>query len=321
MSALTAVENRRLPVIIDDEILSAPVVRSQLRDRGMIAVADERVAGLLAATLGGGALPSKPTFVAERRIEPSADEWEQDGAELLYEFRDGEARAAANVLEKRLELLGVEGTAKALEDGRRVLVRIGERDRLEDARAVLAWVGHMEFRREISGGDWLGYPNCWRAFAAARKQGTDVEGSRDVPAASLSTADRERWPNGLRWYRDVDSQGEDNWTLCEIGSIGFTEKAFEDIRIRLPLRDGYAVELRVKADFRDKMAKLWGAGYPVIGIIVDDEIVCETCVDVQSEHGSITVQMGSEARRIVAAFGGGLLPSKPALVAERRIER
>jgi preprotein translocase subunit SecD len=69
MAELTSEEGVRLAIILDGKILCAPVVRSQLTRNGSITMSGEREARSIAAALGGGPLPSKPTFIAERRIE------------------------------------------------------------------------------------------------------------------------------------------------------------------------------------------------------------------------------------------------------------
>jgi len=69
MEALTSVgedEEVRLAVIIDGDVVSAPVIRSALRRSGEVN-GDESFARTMAAVLGGGVLPRKPEFVEERQ--------------------------------------------------------------------------------------------------------------------------------------------------------------------------------------------------------------------------------------------------------------
>jgi preprotein translocase subunit SecD len=255
-----------------------------------------------------------------------AGEDEQDGAEIIYEFGAGEAPAAAEVLEKRLRALGVEGvTVKPAEDGKRVVVRLAKRDRLEDVQAVAERVGHLEFRRVVKP-DTAGYINRRLAFDAALKRGIDIEKARDVPADSLRPAERVVWPNGLRWYRNPHPTESpvDDWILCEIDSPGLTEAALEEVRtLRSPNgEDQWEVHFCVKADFRDKMAELTSKEDVRLAIILDGEVLCAPVVRAQlTRNGTITMSGEREARSIAAALGGGALPRKPTFIAERRIER
>ncbi|HEX5136480.1 MAG TPA: hypothetical protein VFY93_05890 [Planctomycetota bacterium] len=101
---------------------------------------------------------------------------DEGGVELLYEFQDGEAPAAAIVLEKRLQLLGIEGaTVKQIEDGKRVLLRL---------RGVIAW------RRSAR------WPNAWATLNSGgrwlRTRGSISNGGwRSISRASAGTTSRE----------------------------------------------------------------------------------------------------------------------------------
>ncbi len=72
MAELTSIgdgnEDVRLAVIVDGEVMAAPVLRASLRRNGEIAMRDEKAARALAVAFGGR-LPSKPKLILERAIE------------------------------------------------------------------------------------------------------------------------------------------------------------------------------------------------------------------------------------------------------------
>ncbi|MCK6459900.1 MAG: hypothetical protein L6Q95_08405 [Planctomycetes bacterium] len=262
-------------------------------------------------------------LVAASAILPAGEE---DGAEILYEFGEGEAPAAARVLEKRLQMLGVEGaTVKPVEGGKRVVVLLSDRGRLEDVQAVAERVGRLEFRRCVKP-DTAGYFNRRLAFDAALKRGVEAEKARDVPAESLTPAERIAWPNGLRWYVNPHpaEPPKDDWILCEIDRPALTEAALEDVRaLRSPGgEDQWEIHFSVKADFRDKMADLTSKEGVRLAMVLDGEVLCAPVVRAQlTRSGAISMSGEREARSIAAALGGGALPSKPTFVAEKRIGR
>jgi len=318
MAELTSVEDMRLPIILDGEIVAAPVVHSQIRDRGSITIGLTEACVILVA-FKDGVLPSKPKLVAERRI---TNPEEKEGAELLYEFRDGEAPAAAKVLQRRLDLLGVTASVTPVEDGKRVGVRVRGRDRLEDVRDAAARVGHLELRRaaDRSANEYMAR---WMALQTAIRRGEDVEKIREIPADSLSAEERKRSPGGLRWYKDPGStRPSQDWVLCEIDADGITEEAIGEIRVVPSVFRFYEIRVSVKKGFQEKMADLTSRPYTVLAVIVDGEFVGAPLVRGQlREEGTIRITGEREARRIAAALGGGVLPSEPKLLAERWVGR
>jgi preprotein translocase subunit SecD len=261
------------------------------------------------------------TILAAAAILRAGEEGE-GGAELLYEFQPDEASAAAKVLEKRLELLGVEGaTVKPVEGGRRVVVRLAGRDRLEDVRAAAERVGRLEVRGAVRPGT-SEFLSRRLALQAALRRGDDVEQAREIPAGSLSEAERARSPGGFRWYRNPSpAVPPEDWILCEIDARGITEEAFEEIRV-VAVGDMHEVHVRVKPASQEKMADLTSRDYTRVAIIVDGEIVAAPLVRRQiRDRGTIRTKGEREARAIAAALGGGVLPSKPTFVAERRVGR
>lgn len=264
-------------------------------------------------------------LLAAAAILPAGED-EQAGAEILYEFGEGEAKAAAEVLEKRLRALGVEdATVKPVEGGRRVVVRLANRDALEDVQDVAERVGRLELRRAVKP-DTAGYVDRRLAFDAALKRGIDVEKARDVAPDSLRPAERVVWPNGLRWYRNPHptESPADDWLLCEIDPNGLTEAALEEVRtLRSPHgEEQWEIHFSVKADSRDKMAELTSEEGVRLAIILDGEVLWAPVVRAQlTRNGTISMSGEREARSIAAALGGGALPSKPTFIAERRIAR
>jgi preprotein translocase subunit SecD len=59
-------EEVRLAIIVDGDVLSAPVLQVPLRENGAITMKDERDARALGAAIGGGTLPSRPRLVEQR---------------------------------------------------------------------------------------------------------------------------------------------------------------------------------------------------------------------------------------------------------------
>jgi preprotein translocase subunit SecD len=249
-----------------------------------------------------------------------------DGVELVYEFGDREAEAAAKVLARRLELLGIEGARGiAQSDGKRVVVRLPSRDRLEDVRATVARIGHLELRRVVKE-DAPGYRRRKKDFDAALARGDEPEEA--VPAESLKPEERKLWPGGLRWYRNPNPSEslKEDWILCELDGWSITEEALEDVRVARSeerLEDAsWWVHFRVKQGFHANMAELTREQGVRLAIIVDDEILSAPELRAPlREHGQITMIEERDARAVAAAIGGGALPSKPELVEERAIAR
>jgi hypothetical protein len=61
-------EDVRLAVIVDGEVMAAPVLHAPLRNHGEITMRNEQDARALAVAFGGR-LPSKPKLILERAID------------------------------------------------------------------------------------------------------------------------------------------------------------------------------------------------------------------------------------------------------------
>jgi hypothetical protein len=251
-----------------------------------------------------------------------------EGVELVYEFGGGEAEAAAKVLARRLKLLGVEGAqAKALEDGKRVAIRLDARDRLEDVRATAARVGHLELRRVVNP-DTPGYGRHREDFDAAIARGVEAAKACDIPPESMIREERERWPGGLRWYRNSKPSEtlKEGWLLCELDGWGITEAALEEVRVSPNLHDAEAewwqITFQVRERLRANMAELTSVKGVRLATIIDGDVLIAPAIFSQlRERGIISVKGEREARALAAVLGGGALPSKPKLVEERAIGR
>jgi hypothetical protein len=254
---------------------------------------------------------------------------ESGGVELLYEFGADEGAAAAEVLTRRLELLGIEGgRAEALKDGRRVALRLEARDRLEEVRAMAARVGLLGLRRVVNPGT-PGYEARRKELADALKRGIDPAAASAIPLESMTPKERERWPGGLRWYRNSRPSEalREEWVLCEADGRGITEKSFEEVRVApsdsRPDDTGWTVHFRVKESFRGNMAALtrWTEGLR-LAVILDGEVLVAPALRVElRDGGTITTPEEGDARAVAVAIGGGSLPGRPTLVEERAIER
>lgn len=241
-----------------------------------------------------------------------------EGVELVYEFQEGEAAAAAKVLARRLTLLGIEGGLGGAEaDGRRVVLRLPSRERLEEVRAVADRVGRLEMRRVVDPRT-DGYPRRRKDLDAAIARGDDPV--RDVPPESLKPEERKRWPLGLRWYRNPKPSEalKEEWILCELDGWGITEASIEDVRAG----DGggvFAVTFTVKEGFRANMAELTRCeGEPRLAVILDGDVLMAPVLKAQLRDSvQITTPDDRETLVLGAVLGSGPLPSKPKFVEER----
>lgn len=256
---------------------------------------------------------------------------EEQCVELVYEFGPGEAQAAAKVLARRLELLGIKGSeAKALEDGKRVAIRLGTPDRAGEVRAMATRVGRLEFRRMVNP-DMPGYRFHRKEFDAALARGVEPARACDVPRGSLIWEERDLWPGGLRWYRNPNPSEKlkEDWVLCEVDAQGITEEALEKVQV---VRSGASIDVKlravhfeVKEGFQDAMERLTQVGENEetrLAVIVDGEVIFAPILrSTLSRNGEVSFADGSAARAFAAAIGGGTLPSKSEFVEERAIGR
>ncbi len=251
----------------------------------------------------------------------------EGGVELVCEFGEGEAEAAAKVLARRLELLEIEGaTTKALEDGKRVVLRLDTRHLLDEVRVMAQRLGHLELRRVVNPGT-PGYEERRQALADALGRGDEAPGACAIPPESLTEAERKRWPGGLRWCRNPNpTEWSEDWVLCEIDGWGITEEAFDRVRVERSIDDtGWALHFDVKEGFRKNMAELSriaeGEEDARLAVIVDGEVMAAPVLRAPlSRNGQISMRDEADALALAVAFGGRL-PSKPKLIEERAIDR
>jgi len=253
----------------------------------------------------------------------------EEGVELVYEFGAGEAPAAAKVLTRRFELLGVDGArVEALEGGKRVAIRLDARDRLEEVRAIAARIGRLEMRRVVDP-EAPGYAKRRKELADALARGTEPEKACEIPPESLTREERGHLPCGLRWYRNPHPSEtlKDDWVLCEVDAEAITEDALDEVRVLSPDgtgAGGWSVWFSVKEPFRATMADLtrFSDGEDTrLAVIVDGEVLSAPVLKSPlSRNGQVTMHDEQDARALAVAFGGGL-PRKPELVEERAIGR
>jgi len=254
---------------------------------------------------------------------------DERGVELVCEFGEGEARAVAKVLARRMEFLRIEGVeVTALEDGKHVVLRLDSRDRLDEVRAIAERVGRLELRRVVDP-ETPGYEQRRKNLDEALGRAGGPSKACEIPPESLTEAERKRWPDGLRWCRNPNPTEwlEEDWVLCELDGWNITDESFERVRVDPSPSGGnaWAVNLGVKEDSRERIAKLSRIGEGEedvrLAVIVDGEVMAAPALKAALGR-SVEISMGDEqdARALAVAFGGRL-PSKPKLIQERAIDR
>ncbi|MFI5403709.1 MAG: hypothetical protein ACHQ1G_12300, partial [Planctomycetota bacterium] len=190
-------------------------------------------------------------------------------------------------------------------------------------------VGRLELSRVVDP-DTPGYGRHRKQFDAALARGIEPAKACDVAAESLNKAERERWPGGLRWYRNPNPKEglKEDWLLCELDGWGISDEAFEEIQAARSLMHvndtTWAVHFDVKEGCRERMAELTRIGEEEdarLAAIVDGGVIAAPVLHYPLRaNGQITMGDEAAARSLAVAFGGRL-PSKPKLIEERAIDR
>lgn len=253
-----------------------------------------------------------------------------EAIELVYEFAPGEAAAAADVLARRLELLGIaDARVKPLDDGKRVTVRHAAADRADEVREVTSRVGHIEMRRVVEP-TTPGYERHKKDFDTALARGVEPAKACDISPSTMVRYERDRWPGGLRWYRNARASEalKEDWVLCEVDAQGITEESFERVTLNTaaePPHDRRAVHLDLKESCEDAMERLTHLAENEevrLAVIVDGEVIQAPKLLVPlRRNAEVSFRTEPEARAFAAAVGGGTLPRKPKLVDEPAVER
>jgi len=276
------------------------------------------------------------------------------GSELIFQFEFAEdmdsasksqlLKEAMGVIQDRIDGYGLKDIALQPIGDERFSVQISAQDKekVDPIKELVTDLGRLEFRITVEPSATESYAYYWKLFRQALEKGVPMSQARTIRPEDVKKAERDRFPEGLRWYPlsqrakqtgsisaerlAKDEEGETQpWMLCELDTYDVSGDSLFNVfsaRSQSGLGGGFEVHFSVK-----KMAQRLMAGLTAfeedkyMAIILNESVDSAPILrNTLSDRGVISGSFSQEeARSLAAILQAGALQQAPIIRAERTI--
>jgi SecD/SecF fusion protein len=285
--------------------------------------------------------------VAQDRLELGIDL--KGGSELIFrfEFEEGTNKKellteGISVIQERIDGFGLKDIALQPIGDDRFAVQISAKDKekVDAVKDLITDLGHLQFRITVEPKASDNHAYYWKLFAEAKAKGVDDETATLIGPADIKPDEKDRFPEGLRWYRIGDEQrgryptgrwaqneaGEPQpWVLCVMDTFNVTGEHLNNVfhaREQGGLGTGWAVYFKVDKLAQGAMSSLTSyEEEKYMAIILNGRVTSAPILQsTLSDSGQITGGFTEKtSRKLAAILQAGALQEAPVLTSERTI--
>lgn len=285
--------------------------------------------------------------VGRERLELGIDL--KGGSELIFQFDFEEGTnkkdlltEGISVIQERIDGYGLKDIVLQPIGDDRFAVQISAKDKeqVDAVKDLITDLGHLVFRITVEPKASDNHTYYWKLFSEAKAKGVDEETASFISPADVKPDERDRFPEGLRWYRIADDQrnrystdrwaqneaGEPQpWVLCQMDNLNVSGEHLYNVfhaRERGGLGTGWAVYFKVKKLAQKAMSTLTSYEEDkYMAIILNGKVTSAPILQsTLSDSGQITGGFTEKtSRKLAAILQAGALQKAPRVKSERTI--
>ncbi|MHC5032809.1 MAG: hypothetical protein ACYTGU_18340, partial [Planctomycetota bacterium] len=124
-----------------------------------------------------------------------------------------------------------------------VQISAKDKEKVDAVKDLITDLGHLQFRITVEPKASDNHVHYWKLFAEAKAKGVDEQTATYISPADVKPDEKDRFPEGLRWYRIGDEQRErfrdrgarneagepQPWVLCELDNYDVTGEHLKNV--------------------------------------------------------------------------------------------